>query len=222
MDIRTHTITLETEGFNDVQDLTPQVAALIGGEGLVDGSVLLFVPGATGGLTTIEFESGAVSDLQQAIERLGSTGIADPAARVSNYPFEFSGGMKQRISIARSFAVDPDILLMDEPFVFLDYQNRLLLQELLLSLWQDSNKTIMFVTHNINEAVSLADRVMIMTAHPGKVKTNIKIDLPRPRDMFEIRKSTEYTEYVNHITDLLKDEMIATQQQAQVETSHEI
>ncbi len=75
MDIRTHTITLETEGFNDIQDLTPQVAALIGGEGLVDGSVLLFVPGATGGLTTIEFESGAVSDLKQAIERLAPQGI---------------------------------------------------------------------------------------------------------------------------------------------------
>jgi len=143
--------------------------------------------------------------------------------KFANYfPHQVSGGMKQRISIARSFAVDPDILLMDEPFVFLDYQNRLLLQELLLNLWQDSNKTIIFVTHNINEAVSLADRVMVMTAHPGKVKTNINIDLPRPRNMFEIRKSTQYAEYVNHITDLLKDEMIATQQQAHTETSHEI
>lgn len=137
------------------------------------------------------------------------------------YPHQVSGGMKQRISIARSFAVDPDILLMDEPFVFLDYQNRLLLQELLLSLWQNSDKTIIFVTHDMNEAVLLSDRVMIMTAHPGCIKENISIDLPRPRNLFEIRKSPEFIEYVNRITDLLKDEMLVTQEQSYAQTSHE-
>ncbi len=132
------------------------------------------------------------------------------------FPHQVSGGMRQRISIARSFAVNPDILLMDEPFVFLDYQNRLLLQELLLTLWQDSNKTVLFVTHNINEAVSLSDRVMVMTAHPGTVKANINIELPRPRAMFEIRKSTAFTHYVNDITDLIKNEIITSQQQTQM------
>lgn len=132
------------------------------------------------------------------------------------YPHQVSGGMKQRISIARSFAVDPDILLMDEPFVFLDYQNRLILQNLLLTLWQETGKSILFVTHNINEAIALSDRLVIMTAHPGTIKADIQIDIPRPRDMFEIRKQPRYTEYANSITDLLKDEMMATQQQAQI------
>ncbi len=133
------------------------------------------------------------------------------------FPHQVSGGMRQRISIARSFAVNPDILLMDEPFVFLDYQNRLLLQELLLTLWQDSNKTVLFVTHNINEAVSLSDRILVMTAHPGSMKANIKIKLSRPRDMFEIRKSTAFSNYVNDITDLIKHEIIASQQQTQID-----
>lgn len=129
------------------------------------------------------------------------------------YPHQVSGGMRQRISIARSFALNPDILLMDEPFVYLDYQNRLLLQEILLTLWQETGKTILFVTHNINEAVSLSDTIMVMTSHPGRIKTSINIDIERPRDMFEIRKSPVFNEHVSNITDLLKEEMRATQQQ---------
>ena len=126
------------------------------------------------------------------------------------YPHQVSGGMRQRISIARSFAVDPDILLMDEPFVYLDYQNRLLLQKLLLTLWNETKKTVIFVTHNINEAVALADRIIVMTAHPGTIKSEIPIDIERPRDMFEIRKTEKYNNYVSEITDLLKDEILAT------------
>lgn len=132
------------------------------------------------------------------------------------YPHQVSGGMRQRISIARSFALNPDILLMDEPFVYLDYQNRLLLQETLLQLWQETGKTILFVTHNINEAVSLADTITIMTAHPGKIKANLSIDIERPRDMFEIRKTKKFNDYVANITDLLKDEMRQTQEQAAI------
>lgn len=151
---------------------------------------------------------------QLSIEFLEKVGLLKFA---NFFPHQVSGGMRQRTSIARSFAVDPDILLMDEPFVFLDYQNRLLLQELLLTLWQDSNKTVLFVTHNINEAVSLSDRIIVMTAHPGTVKANINIELSRPRDMFEIRKSTTFTNYVNNITDLIKHEIITSQQQTQID-----
>lgn len=127
------------------------------------------------------------------------------------YPHELSGGMRQRVSIARAFAVDPDILLMDEPFVFLDYQTRLVLVELLLQLWLQTHKTILFVTHDIEEAVLLADRVMIMSAHPGQVKEIINIDIDHPRDIFDIKKSPDYLDYVEHITQSIREEMSISQ-----------
>lgn len=123
------------------------------------------------------------------------------------YPHQLSGGMKQRVSIARGFATRPEILLMDEPFVFVDFQTRLHLHALLLSLWQAYQKTVLFVTHDIEEAVLLADRVIIMTARPGTIKEIISIDLERPRDLFAIRHSSVYLGYVQSITELLKEEM---------------
>lgn len=123
------------------------------------------------------------------------------------YPHQLSGGMKQRVSIARSFANNPDILLMDEPFVFLDYQTRMSLQELLLKIWQESQKTVVFVTHDIEEAVLLADRVMVMTAHPGHIKTIIDIDFPRPRHFNEIRKTAQYHTLVENISSMIHHEM---------------
>jgi len=123
------------------------------------------------------------------------------------YPHQLSGGMKQRVSIARSFANRPDILLMDEPFVFLDFQARLKLQSLLLSLWQVNQKTVVFVTHDIEEAVLLADRVMIMSASPGTIKDIVSINLPRPRDIFALKASREFSEYVNGIMQVLKGEL---------------
>ena len=127
------------------------------------------------------------------------------------YPHQLSGGMKQRVSIARGFATRPEILLMDEPFVFLDFQTRLNLHALLLSLWQSYQKTVLFVTHDIEEAVLLADKVIVMTARPGKIKEIINITLDRPRDIFAIRHSRTFLEYVQSITDLLKVEMQLTE-----------
>lgn len=98
------------------------------------------------------------------------------------YPRELSGGMKQRAGIARSLATDPAILLMDEPFASLDYQNRILMQDELLRIWGRETKTVVFVTHNIEEAVKLSDRVLVMTRHPGRVREIVPVDLPRPRD----------------------------------------
>ena len=98
------------------------------------------------------------------------------------YPRELSGGMKQRVGIARSLAPDPRILLMDEPFASLDYQNRLLMQDELLRIWGRETKTVVFVTHNIEEAIKLSDRVLVLTRQPGRVREIVSVGLPRPRD----------------------------------------
>src|SRR5690606_40605148 len=99
------------------------------------------------------------------------------------YPAQVSGGMKQRVSIARALANDPQVLLMDEPLGALDAQTRAVLQEELLRLWEETHKTVLYVTHSIEEAVLLGDRVVLMTAHPGTNKSEFVIDLPRPRDI---------------------------------------
>ena len=123
------------------------------------------------------------------------------------FPHQISGGMKQRVSIARGFANDPDILLMDEPFVFLDSQTRTSLQELLLNIWQGSHKTVVFVTHDIEEAIILADRIVVMTAHPGRIKTIINVDLPRPRHVRDVRKTNQYHALLTTIDNMIRDEM---------------
>ena len=103
-----------------------------------------------------------------------------------HYPHELSGGMKQRVGLARALATDPDVLLMDEPFAALDAQTRDLMQVELLRIWQEARKTVLFVTHQIDEAIYLSDRVMVMTKRPGHAKRIFAIDLPRPRD-YEMR-----------------------------------
>jgi NitT/TauT family transport system ATP-binding protein len=105
------------------------------------------------------------------------------------YPKELSGGMNQRVSIARAFANDPEILLMDEPFGALDEQNKYILQEELLLIWTETKKTVLFITHSIDEALFLSDRVLVMSAQPGKIIKEIRIDLPRPRKLEDIRSN---------------------------------
>lgn len=109
-----------------------------------------------------------------------------------SYPHQLSGGMRQRVSIARAFANDPEMLLMDEPFASLDEQNRLILQQELIQIWEENRKTVVFITHSIDEALFLSDHIMLMTAHPGTVKKIYDIDLPRPRNMMEIRKTQDF------------------------------
>jgi NitT/TauT family transport system ATP-binding protein len=120
------------------------------------------------------------------------------------YPHQVSGGMRQRVSVARSFATEPDILLMDEPFVFLDYQARLALQQQLLLIWEETRKTVAFVTHDIEEAILLADRVLVLSEHPGRVQALLDIDLPRPRQFTALRKHPAYLDYVEQISSLLQ------------------
>lgn len=134
------------------------------------------------------------------IELVGLTKFAD------YFPDQLSGGMRQRVSIARSFANEPDILLMDEPFVFLDFQTRCALHSLLLEIWQYKKTTLTFVTHDIEEAVFLADRVLVMSAHPGTVKTIITIDLPRPRIFSALRKLPIYQDMVSELIELVGEE----------------
>lgn len=119
---------------------------------------------------------------------LKKTGL-DPFSKL--YPKELSGGMKQRVSIARAFANDPEILLMDEPFAALDEQNKFILQEELLSIWEETGKTVLFITHSIDEALLLGDRILLMSAQPGKIIREMSIDLPRPRRIEDIRENPE-------------------------------
>ena len=100
-----------------------------------------------------------------------------------HYPHQLSGGMKQRVAIARALVGNPEFMLMDEPFAALDFQTRVLMQQFLLEVWGGFKSTILFVTHQIDEAVALADRVVVMSAAPGRVLEEIRIDLPRPRSM---------------------------------------
>jgi NitT/TauT family transport system ATP-binding protein len=123
------------------------------------------------------------------------------------YPHQLSGGMRQRVAIARAFANDPHILLMDEPFSALDAQNKLLLQEELLHIWDEDKKTVVFITHSVDEAVLLGDRVMVMTAQPGRIKQFVPIALARPRNIMELQGAPEYGELVHQIWSDLRDEV---------------
>ena len=124
------------------------------------------------------------------------------------YPHQLSGGMRQRVSIARAFANDPEILFMDEPFASLDEQNRIILQQELLQIWESNKKTVVFITHSIDEAIFLSDNIMLMTNHPGGIKSIYPVDIPRPRDMSKMRKSQHFNELFVKIWSELKDEVV--------------
>ncbi len=135
------------------------------------------------------------------LDRTGLTRFA------KSYPHQLSGGMRQRVSIARAFANDPEILLMDEPFSALDAQNKLLLQEELLRIWEEHKKTVLFITHSVDEAVILGDRIMISTAQPGRVKTMVKVPFGRPRNVMELQREPAFGNLVHEIWTSLREEV---------------
>jgi NitT/TauT family transport system ATP-binding protein len=126
------------------------------------------------------------------------------------YPHQLSGGMKQRASVARAFATDPEILLMDEPFASVDEQTRALLQEELLRVWESDRKTVVYITHSIDEALVLGDRVVVMSARPGHVKAEIDVPLARPRSVYELKSTPEFAELVARVWEPLRREVLTS------------
>ena len=122
------------------------------------------------------------------------------------YPHEISGGMRQRVNIARALAVEPEILLMDEPFAALDAQTREIMQAEMTSIWQQTKKTVILITHQIDEAVFLSDRVLVFTAQPGRLKEEIVVDLPRPREL-AIKRTVEFVKITDRIWRLIEEEV---------------
>jgi NitT/TauT family transport system ATP-binding protein len=122
------------------------------------------------------------------------------------YPHELSGGMRQRVNLARALAVEPDLLLMDEPFAALDAQTREVMQAELLELWSRHPKTVLFITHQIDEAVYLSDRVIVLTARPGTVRADLRIDLPRPRDL-ALKRRPAFAAYADRLWTLIQHDV---------------
>lgn len=130
------------------------------------------------------------------LDMVGLTGFEDA------HPHELSGGMRQRVNVARALAIDPEILLMDEPFASLDAQTREFMQSELLEIWSKSAKTVLFVTHQIDEAIYLSDRVLVMSARPGRLIADIEVDIPRPRDL-RVKREHRFVDLQSQVWDLL-------------------
>jgi NitT/TauT family transport system ATP-binding protein len=201
-----------------------------GGEVLLDGEAVR-KPGPDRGVVFQEYALFPWLTAQQNIEfglrergmaraerrervrrQIASVGLSGFEQR---YPQELSGGMRQRVALARVLVNDPKILLMDEPFAALDAQTRSMMQQELLGVWGAERRTAIFITHNIEEAVLLGDRVVVMTARPGRIKEIVPIDLPRPRDV----TSAEFNAIRRRIGALLEDEVQAAFAATQAEAS---
>jgi len=155
----------------------------------------------------------AVDDdrIRELLEETGLSGFED------SYPHELSGGMQQRAELVRLLANDPDIMLMDEPFSGLDAMTKELMQEMLLDIWEEEDRTVLFITHDVAEAIFLADRVVVMTARPGHIKDIIDVDIDRPRDS-SVLTSEAFNEYQQRASELIHDEAERAMEQKQQET----
>jgi NitT/TauT family transport system ATP-binding protein len=139
----------------------------------------------------------------------GFIGLVGLEGFENTFPLELSGGMQQRVNLARALAVDPEMLLLDEPFASLDAQTREFMQLELLKIWAQTRKTALFITHDIKEAIYLADRVVVFTARPGRVKESLQIDLPRPREL-RVKRDPRFIEYEDHIWSSIEQEVTRT------------
>jgi NitT/TauT family transport system ATP-binding protein len=143
----------------------------------------------------------AIGMARDWLRRVGLTGFED------RYPHQLSGGMRKRVALAQSLINEPRVLLMDEPFSALDVQTRSIMSDELLSLWELTRPAVVFVTHDLEEAISLADQVVVLTAGPGRVKAVFTVDLPRPRNAQEIRFTDEFVRLYSEIWDALRSEV---------------
>ncbi|TMG21440.1 MAG: ABC transporter ATP-binding protein [Chloroflexi bacterium] len=148
--------------------------------------------------------SEARSTAREWISRVGLSGFED------RYPYQLSGGMRKRVALAQSLINEPRILLMDEPFSALDVQTRSLMENELLSLWANTRASVVFVTHDLEEAIALADRVFVISAGPGTVKANYPVPLTRPRNVTEIRMQPQFSQIYGEIWNDLKDEVLVS------------
>ena len=146
-------------------------------------------------------KSARRTQAQDLIDQVGLGGFED------HYPHELSGGMRQRANIIRTLIYDPEVILMDEPFGPLDAQTRIVLQDQLLKLWYASKKTIVFITHDLIEAITLADRVVLMSARPGRIKSIEEIAIPRPRDVFKIHEDAQFRSAYERLWQQLRPEV---------------
>jgi NitT/TauT family transport system ATP-binding protein len=150
---------------------------------------------------------GVASGRREAMART-LLGLAGLQAFENNYPDQLSGGMKQRVGIVRALATSPQVMLMDEPFGALDSQTRTVMQEILTNMWQRSRLSVLFVTHDIDEAIFLSDRIYVMTARPGRIKAEITVDLPRPRTP-DLMNSPAFLALVQRLKGLIREESLA-------------
>jgi NitT/TauT family transport system ATP-binding protein len=149
-------------------------------------------------------------DGPEGMERaLHFTKLVGLAGFEEHFPHELSGGMQQRCNLARALTVDPEILIMDEPFAALDAQTREIMQLELLRIWREAKKTVLFITHQINEAIYLGDRIIIFSARPGKVKDTLKIEIPRPRPL-SIKRDKQFLDYEDRVWNLIEEEVRKT------------
>jgi NitT/TauT family transport system ATP-binding protein len=152
------------------------------------------------GKTTVQARSMA----REWIARVGLSGFED------RYPYQLSGGMRKRVALAQSLINEPKILLMDEPFSALDVQTRALMENELLALWASTHASVVFVTHDLEEAIAMADRVFVISAGPGTVKANYPVPLSRPRNVTEIRMQPQFSQIYSEIWNDLKDEVLVS------------
>ena len=142
---------------------------------------------------------------QRALELLKRVGLD---GFESHFPFELSGGMRQRANIVRALIYDPTLIVMDEPFGSLDAFARGKMQRLVLDLWESARKTVIFITHDLAEAIVIADRIAVMSRRPGHIKAIVEIEIPRPRDTFALRTTDAFHDHFNRIWELLAEEVI--------------
>lgn len=150
-----------------------------------------------------ESDDQATATAKRFLEMVGLERFA------ASHPHQLSGGMQQRVGLARALAVDPEVLLMDEPFGAIDAQTRELMQEQLLTLWRENLKTVIFITHDLDEAVLVSDRIIVLSRGPGRVRAELDVDLPRPRSGGEIRANPRFAELRQEIWSMLRDDVAA-------------